>query len=561
MAIYKIKIGNTEHEVKTALNDILTPGLDSSGDLAGGDGRNSIQIVGYNADPSAANLGDNITDASCTATFGDSNTNYGTSSVVTGSCNTNGGSFSLMAGTWNVNDGGNNTFMIGYDNSNTGDNGIIAGYRHTNNGDWNLIAGYNHQISASGVGAVGTNHTINTPSSFATGHKNKILNTSGSSTGNNFAAGIENTIDAEYASALGYFNKVYGNGSGAIGSNNEVHSPSSLAAGNKNKILASTTNGTYGGNFVVGNENTLDARNCLATGVNNFIYTQGGFINGRENQTMSNGRYSINSGQGNYVNHWNTLTSGLGLHSIREGGAIVGTYNAFQGDPDIADALFIVGNGLADNARSNAFMVTNLGDTITAGTATICGNLSVMGTINGEVSAASSVKNDNGAVNITSAQGLAITLNYMHSGFNGVSIVNDEYSYNQLELGFDLDYGYLESPHQPLVLRGNDSACIELNQFSMGGQQSTRVINFSVNGNTMQLDDAGDLHVPYFIHEHGEKLEDKYASKTDMSHVDSLLSQMLLAIQTGGTTADTINRLEEMLVTYLEAKTVQEVEG
>lgn len=345
----RFKIGDGKTKV-SELPFVTTPLVN------GIEGVNSIQQIGYNAafDPSqpgyfgnsaevdqamemhyiAHPLGVNANTGDTSAVFGDSNTNGGTSALVVGSCNTNraGGSFSIVTGTWNINGtDGYNSIVAGHSNTNIGRNSVVAGDDTQNAGYNNIVGGYDNTITSNDSGSVGMQNVVGA--------------------GNTFVAGMKNQIHAITDNA-----KTYG--------------------GNIVTGLLNTSEGAFGLTAGISNQNKGDA--CIINGMDSKVLSTGALVNGKNLETNTNGFYSINNGQNNYVNHWNSITSGLGLHSIREGAAIFGTYNDYSDDT----ILLAVGKGTSDTVRSNAIEVHANGDlkvanTLSANSVSIPGSIEV----------------------------------------------------------------------------------------------------------------------------------------------------------------------------------------
>ena len=168
----------------------------------GVEGFYSIQQKGYNTSPDAQNGGDNLSLGETSATFGDSNTNEGKSSVVGGSCNNelDTAGFSLIGGCWNQNEAPN-TIMGGFSNHNQpeGRNSLIIGRNNRNsNGEGVIIAGYNNENYSSNTCLIGRNNYIEGRDSLVIGADNKLgYNLTGDaySVGCAIVGGFENTVE------------------------------------------------------------------------------------------------------------------------------------------------------------------------------------------------------------------------------------------------------------------------------------------------------------------------------------------------------------------------------
>lgn len=99
---------------------------------------------------------------------------------------------------------------------------------------------------------------------------------------------------------------------------------------------------------------------------------------------------------GAHAEGWGTVASGVGAHSGGRGTVAdqqsqtaVGTYNTKNN----TNNLFVVGNGTADNARSNAFTVDSSGNIEAGGTITVGGHLSEIGHVSTQQTGTYSVPN------------------------------------------------------------------------------------------------------------------------------------------------------------------------
>jgi hypothetical protein len=156
-------------------------------------------------------------------------------------------------------------------------------------------------------------------------------NTLGNSLSN--AIGNSNSVTGYYAYALGYANSIAGNAALAIGRNNTVSGDGAVALGEYNKANFSDA-------FAVGYHTEASFAASVAMG----IYTKA--------------TGAMATSMGNY-----TIAQSLGSLAI-------GQYNIAQGSTSSwvdTDDAFTIGNGTADNARSNAFVVKKNGDTTVNG--------------------------------------------------------------------------------------------------------------------------------------------------------------------------------------------------
>ncbi len=157
---------------------------------------------------------------------------------------------------------------------------------------------------------------------------------------------------ASYGSvALGYKNKSYASHSAVLGGySNKITSSSSVIAGGYNHRIDAPYAGILGGyqNKVYSNA----AWGVIGGGYRNEVYgSSSTIVNGTYNVAL--GDLSVVMGSGNYAYSWCETA--------------VGQYNDsnVSGNPGewvYTDPLFIIGNGLADNNRSNAMLVKKNGE-------------------------------------------------------------------------------------------------------------------------------------------------------------------------------------------------------
>ena len=83
------------------------------------------------------------------------------------------------------------------------------------------------------------------------------------------------------------------------------------------------------------------------------------------------------------------------------------------------------------------------------------------------------------------------------------------------------------------------------------------------NGNIIEIPsikgDTPKKGVDYWNEE--DKEEVKGFVDNSVADLETLLRNILLTIQKGGTTATTVEEIEQLIVSYLETKTVEEVDG
>ena len=150
----------------------------------------------------------------------------------------------------------------------------------------------------------------------------------------------------------------------AIGTNNFVASSFSITIGAMN---GSTTNAKW--SITIGEWNNNDGNGGTVVGLDNTLKTTAGSILGTYNSITSNSnvpssilgyRNSIPSGYGILIGNGNissgNMSYAIGEHNnLQYSGVALGYYNKdYTSNNNSEKNLFVVGNGTADNARSNS---------------------------------------------------------------------------------------------------------------------------------------------------------------------------------------------------------------
>ncbi|MGI8601496.1 MAG: hypothetical protein ACR2OZ_00690 [Verrucomicrobiales bacterium] len=164
----------------------------------------------------------------------------------------------------------------------------------------------------------------------------------------------------------------YASGVIAGGANNTAGGTNSAAFGASNQSIGTQS-------FSAGYMNTVYGPSAVALGENNYISTgnNSAVALGKWNVTGAN--YSLASGYYTSALGENSLSGGAYTKAYSYGSVAIGRYNApLANETEAAaktiwrdgtdpvgepiDALFVVGNGTADNARSNALVVKKNGE-------------------------------------------------------------------------------------------------------------------------------------------------------------------------------------------------------
>jgi Head domain of trimeric autotransporter adhesin len=221
----------------------------------------------------------------------------------------------------------------------SGDYSIAFGSNTSAAGLYSIVTGYNSV--AAGTAAIAMGYQSN-----ATGNNSVALGEDNSASGaNSVSLGTLNTASGISSTALGYSTTASGNYSFATGIGSMAFGNNSFAAGNS--VMASNTYAIAFGFETV------------AAGINSTV--MGSFSTASGNNSFAAGDYNVSSG---------ISSAALGLYNKSKSysGFVVGHYNdsANAASPTSFNSnnrVFQIGNGTADNARSNAITVLQNGNT------------------------------------------------------------------------------------------------------------------------------------------------------------------------------------------------------
>jgi hypothetical protein len=203
----------------------------------------------------------------------------------------------------------------------------------------------------------------------------------GTALGSYAFAGPKSTASGYYATSIGYEASATENGATAIGKWTTASGPGAFASG-----YLSTASGIYatasgynahaeqfysnaigGYAYAIGRAATASAYNSSASGEN----------------SVASGVYSTASGYGAVASGYRSLASAkysvaAGYLSTASAYAefVIGRYNVLGGNAaswSATDPLFVIGNGISNNVRANAFSVNKQGDTVVSGKLTANG--------------------------------------------------------------------------------------------------------------------------------------------------------------------------------------------
>ena len=232
------------------------------------------------------------------------------------------------------------------------------------------------QIKISGTNNSGTNAS-------AIGYQTSAINTASTAMGNNSTASGETSI------AMGYQTSATNTASIAMGNNSTASGITSTAIGNNSTASGETsiamgfeTEATHSASIAMGYQTSSTEGASTAMG---FKTTASGF------GSTSLGYETIASGNSSTAIGWLTTASGkasiaFGKSTIASdfGSLVIGQYNlsgstvtnsALQPNP--ANTAFVIGNGTASNAKSDAFKVMVNGNTTVGNNLTVSGDVVV----------------------------------------------------------------------------------------------------------------------------------------------------------------------------------------
>jgi hypothetical protein len=284
-----------------------------------------------------ANQWDSINIGNYSSAFGYRNSAAGLGSFVTGASSSASGTSSFATGN-QANASGNNSFAQGYRAFATGESSVAMGWQVNATGSYSFVAGQNNT-------ALGNTAAVFGNQSYANGNAS-------------FAMGSNDSAKANYSIAIG-------NGS-------ETRGIGSLAMGN-----IATTIGDY--SFAAGSLVTAGENYSAAFGINTSTKGFYSFAAGSSSEAIGAG--SVSMGQGNFAigatsqafgaltkaEGFNSSTFGLSTKSKSYNGFVIGQYNdstvvGSSSTFNINNRIFQIGNGTADNARSNVITVLQSGD-------------------------------------------------------------------------------------------------------------------------------------------------------------------------------------------------------
>ena len=212
------------------------------------------------------------------------------------------------------------------------------------------------QIKISGTNNSGTNAS-------AIGYQTSAINTASTAMGNNSTASGETSIAMGYqTSATNTASIAMGNNSSASGVTSTAIGNSSTASGETSIAMGFETQATHSASIAMGYQTSSTEGASTAMG---FKTTASGF------GSTSIGYQTTASGYGSTSIGYQTTASGntstaIGKNTIASdfGSLVIGQYNLSGStvtnsatEPNYANTAFVIGNGTASNAKSDAFKV------------------------------------------------------------------------------------------------------------------------------------------------------------------------------------------------------------
>ncbi|MEM9823773.1 MAG: hypothetical protein AAF985_22000, partial [Bacteroidota bacterium] len=240
-----------------------------------------------------------------------------------------------------------------WNDANVGYSSSAFGANTKANGQFSFASGSGSSASSTFSTAMGNKSIASGESAVALGNESKASAFSATAMGN------KTTASGVYATALGSFTTASANSATALGNESEATAYISTAMGNSTKASGSesTAMGYY--SEASGNQSTAMGNNSKATGA---ISTAMG------NSTKASGYTSTTMGHDTEASGKTATALGHQTKAPSYAETVLGTYNtdytpANTNSFDANDRLLVVGNGTADNSRSDALIVHKSGDT------------------------------------------------------------------------------------------------------------------------------------------------------------------------------------------------------
>jgi hypothetical protein len=193
--------------------------------------------------------------------------------------------------------------------------------------------------------------------------------------GNTHASGQNSTSMGESTTASGNFSTSMGINTFASGNSSTSMGNNTFASGNYSTSMGQQTNASGNSSTSMGTSTFASGNSSTSMGINTFA--SGPYSTSMGSGTIASGTYSTSMGYGTRAKSYNSLA--------------IGVFN----DSSNTNRLFEIGNGTADNARSNAFTVLTNGK-VGIGTTNPTSTLSFANTIGKKISFYGGVTGDYG---------------------------------------------------------------------------------------------------------------------------------------------------------------------
>ena len=226
----------------------------------------------------------------------------------------------------------------------TASGGVIEGNIELNRarGQFSHAEGVSTSASASSSHAEGGGTEASGEASHAEGANTK-------------ATGADSHAEGGGTTASGDYSHSEGNGTTA-------NKPSSHAEGGNTTASGNASHAEGGGTIASGSASHAEGAMTSATGANS--HAEGGGTKAIGSESHAEGGGTEASGQGSHAEGGGTIASGTYSHAEGSGTiargyaqSVIGKFNVENGTNASSDYVFIVGNGTANDHRSNAFAI------------------------------------------------------------------------------------------------------------------------------------------------------------------------------------------------------------
>jgi hypothetical protein len=246
-------------------------------------------------------------------------------------------------------------------------------------GLFSFAFGYNNIAKGNYSTAMGNGTSASGTNSTAIGITTKASGISSTSIGNTtMANGAYSTAMGDFTQASGYASTAMGSSSIAIGNystaignvtnasgySSTAMGSSSIASGSYSIAMGSSTTASGYGSTAMGN--TTKASGYISTAIGLSTTASGDYSTALGNNTIASGANSAAMGQITSASGTNSTAMGYSTKSKSYGGLSIGLYNdstnaANATNLNALNRIFEIGNGTANNVRSNALTVLQNG--------------------------------------------------------------------------------------------------------------------------------------------------------------------------------------------------------